>query len=100
MTNLKKDHNLDARLAFDPLVRCFMAARTGRKAELRRLAAKRGWDDGHDGYEAAPPTKAVMKPFANGFQGNPVPWDEEKAYWDGYFEGEIATHDAKNPYRT
>ena len=77
-----------------------MASRTGRKAEIRRLAAKRGWDDGHDGYETCPPTKAVMSPFANGFQNNPIHWDEQKAYFDAYFEGELAHPDAINPYRT
>lgn len=77
-----------------------MAATTGRKAKLRLIQSKRGWDDGHDGYEARPPTKAVMRPFANGFKNNHVSWDEEKAYWDAYFEGEQAPPDATNPYRT
>jgi hypothetical protein len=41
-----------------------------------------------------------MKPFANGFGHNPVPWDEEKAYLDAYDAGQIAAPDAANPFRT
>ena len=75
-----------------------MANRTGRKAELRRLAAKRGWHDGHEGREGQSPTKCVMLPFANGYGENPVPADEEQAYWNGYDEGRDAKSDATNPY--
>lgn len=76
----------------------FDMARTGRKAELRRLAAKRGWYDGREGCEGRAPTKAVMLPFAHGFGENRVPLDEECAYWKGYNEGLDAEHDATNPY--
>lgn len=75
-------------------------AKTGRKAELRRIAAKRGWDDGHEGRDLDPPRKLVMKPFANGFRYNPVPLDEEKAYLDAYDAGQLAAPDADNPFRT
>lgn len=73
-------------------------AKIGRKAELRRLAAKRGWYDGHEGREPNPPTKAVALPFANGYGENPAPIDEEQAYWDGYDEGRDAKSDSTNPY--
>ena len=75
-----------------------MAKRIGRKAALRRLAAKRGWDDGHEGREGHAPTKGVMLPFANGFGENQVPRDEDRAYWDGYDEGRNAKQDATNPH--
>jgi ribosome modulation factor len=75
-----------------------MEKKTGRKANLRRLAAKRGWDDGVAGRDARAPTKAVMTPFANGFGCNSLPWDEELSYMNGYEEGLIAKTDAVNPY--
>ena len=74
-----------------------MAENTGRKSELRRLAAKQGWYDAFDGSGPHPPVKGVMKP--NGKQGiNPVPDDELQAYWDGYDEGLMAEAGDENPY--
>lgn len=63
--------------------------RPSRKAELRRLAAKQGWYAGHSGAEGNPPTKTVMGP-RGGVAHNPVPADEEAAYWRGYDEGQEA----------
>lgn len=62
------------------------------------MAAKRGWYDGHEGRDGRAPTKAVMLPFASGFGENPVPIDEEQAYWDAYGEGRDAKQDETNPY--
>jgi hypothetical protein len=60
--------------------------RASRKATLRRLAAKHGWQDGYEGMEANPVTKVVMTAYGRpGHHG--VPRDEENAYWQGYGEG-------------
>ena len=75
------------------------AGRLGRKADLRRLAAKHGWYDGHEGAEPKPPTKIVMS-SRGGVAYSAVPVDEEAAYWQGFYEGKDArTAGLKvNPY--
>ena len=73
--------------------------RTGRKAELRRLAAKHGWRDGHDGAPPNQPRKCVMLPSGE-FGYNSVPADEERAYWDAYEAGKYAPANSENPYAT
>jgi hypothetical protein len=72
-------------------------AKTGRKAELRRLAAKKGWYDGNSGMPPNPPERVIMLP--NGRPGyRSVPKDEEQAYWEGFFEGEDSKNGDRNPY--
>lgn len=75
--------------------------RPGRKADLRRLAAKQGWYAGNAGEDGNPPTKSVMSP-RGGLAYNAVPKDEEAAYWSGYEEGKQAARDGipgnANPY--
>ena len=68
------------------------------RAELLRLTKKQGWYDAFDGSGPHPPTKCVMNKLQNGTQQNPVPDDEEQAYWDGYDEGSMAENGDKNPY--
>ena len=75
-----------------------MVKKVGRKAELRRLAAKRGWYDGKEGQEARPPVKTVGRPFANGVDEKPCSLDEERAYWEGYDQGRVAEPSSTNPY--
>jgi hypothetical protein len=53
---------------------------------LRRLAAKQGWYEGHSGLDGNAPSKTVMG-ARGGVAHNPVPADEEAAYWRGYDEG-------------
>lgn len=68
-----------------------------RNQELRRLAAKQGWYDAFDGSGPHPPKKCVMGKNGKPKQ-NPVPNEEEKAYWDGYYEGLMAEAGDENPY--
>lgn len=71
--------------------------RASRKSDLRRLAAKRGWNDGKSRNAPNPPAKMVMLP--NGSVGyRHTPPDEEDAYWKGYREGLDACSSERNPY--
>lgn len=68
-----------------------------RKATLERLAAKQGWYDGNQGLPRNTPTKLVMRP-GGGTMRNPVPDGEADAYVNGYYQGQDAGPDERNPY--
>ena len=62
----------------------------GRKTDARRLMAKIGWEHGRAG-------RPGRVPFA-GINVNPVPADEEMAYWVGYDAGIESTPGDVNPW--
>lgn len=65
--------------------------------ELRRLAAKQGWYDGYADEDPCSPVHVVRMRGGDG--NNPGP-QEEDAYWQGYFEGQLADEGALNPTST